>query len=443
MSVAVDRFDYVSERWARGQVLGLAPDAPSQKAAGSVAKPGKWPSSGCDDDAVWGECQGSGRTAYKTIVDLTEPAFKCSCPSRKFPCKHGLALLLLWSDGEVATGARPGWVTEWLDERQERAVKTTERREAKERSSAAHGASPRTAELRDQLVDDGVAEFARWLSDQVTHGLAAAERAPYALWDDAARRLVDAKAPALAGRVKGLAAIPRRGEGWPDRLLEEYGLLHLLVRAHQRRSDLSAELQATVRSKVGFTLSQDEVLAGERVRDHWYVAGLYDSQQEQLTTRRVWLRGQTTGRPGMVLSFAPAGRALDSSLVVGTVIDAALAFYPGAQPLRAVVAERHGAPHLAPPHGTSVSGLLDEYAAALARDPWLDRWPAVLEGVRLGRGSVLVDAQGDAIPLRTTDPWRLLAVSGGGPITVTGEWTPSGLRALSAWNEEEGAVVLS
>jgi hypothetical protein len=226
-------------------------------------------------------------------------------------------------------------------------------------------------------------------------------------------------------------------------LLEEYGLLHLLVRAHQRRSDLSAELQATVRSKVGFTLTQDEVLAGERVRDHWYVAGLYDWQQEQLTNRRVWLRGQTTGRPGMVLSFAPPGRALDASLLVGSVIDADLVFYPGAQPLRAVVADRHGAPFLAPPRGTSVTGLLDEYAAALARDPWLDRWPAVLEGVRLGRGNVLIDAEGDAIPLLTSDPWRLLAVSGGGPITVAGEWTPSGLRPLSAWTEEDGTVVLS
>jgi uncharacterized Zn finger protein len=25
-------------------------------------------------------------------VDLSGPAFRCTCPSRKFPCKHGLAL---------------------------------------------------------------------------------------------------------------------------------------------------------------------------------------------------------------------------------------------------------------------------------------------------------------------------------------------------------------
>ena len=32
----------MSERWSRDQVLGLAPDAASAKAAGSVAKPAKW-----------------------------------------------------------------------------------------------------------------------------------------------------------------------------------------------------------------------------------------------------------------------------------------------------------------------------------------------------------------------------------------------------------------
>ncbi len=49
-----------------------------------------------------GLCQGSGRQPYQARVDLAEPAFKCSCPSRKFPCKHGLALLLLFAKTDTA-----------------------------------------------------------------------------------------------------------------------------------------------------------------------------------------------------------------------------------------------------------------------------------------------------------------------------------------------------
>ncbi len=58
-------------------------------------------------------------------------------------------------------------------------------------------------ERRERRVDDGLAELDQWLRDQVAHGLAQAEKAPYRLWDDAARRLVDAQAGALAGQVRG------------------------------------------------------------------------------------------------------------------------------------------------------------------------------------------------------------------------------------------------
>ncbi|WP_243725853.1 SWIM zinc finger family protein [Actinomadura rubrisoli] len=432
----------MSERWDRGQVLGLAPDEAAAKAAGGVARPAKWAGTGCDDEAVWGECQGSGKSVYRTCVDLATPAFRCTCPSRKTPCKHALGLLLLWSEETVETGPRPGWAAEWVEDRRDRADRARERRSA----SAAKARDPKTVERRERRVDDGLAELDQWLRDQVAHGLAQAEKAPYRLWDDAARRLVDAQAPAVAGQVRGLAAVPRQ-PGWPDRLLEEYAMLRLLVRAYQRRGELPQGLRDTVRARVGFTVPQDDVLGeGERVRDRWSVTGSRDTALEQLTTRRVWLRGRRTGRPALVLSFAAPGAVLDASLVVGTEIDAELAFYPGSQPLRALVAERYGPAETGTPEGTTVQGFLDEHATALARDPWLERWPATLAGVRLARteGGELhvVDDAGDSLPLRMTDPWHLLAISGGGPVTFAGEWTPHGVRPLAAWQEDEGVVIL-
>lgn len=448
LSEAPDSFKAVSGRWGREQVIGLAPDTASAKAAVGIAKPAKWDGTGCDEESVWGECQGSGKSAYRACVDLSEPAFRCSCPSRKFPCKHALAVLLLWSDGTVDAGARPGWADEWLSQRRDRADKTQERRA--QGGTAVKTADPKTAERRAQRVDDGVTDLDRWLRDQVTQGLAQAEKAPYRVWDDTARRLIDAQAPGLAGQVKGMSAM-RHGEGWPERLLEEYALLRLLTRAHQRRAELPEPLRATVRSRIGFTVPQEEVLRGERVRDQWYVAGSRDTQQDQLTTRRVWLRGLQTARSALILSFAAPGRSFDGSMVVGGTIDADLAFYPGAQPLRALIVERHGSTVMATPQGTSVEGLFQEYADALARDPWLDRWPAVLEHVRLaspasGPGAYIIDERGDSLPLRPADPdrdlWRLLAVSGGNAFTLAGEWSPRGLLPLSAWHEEEGVVIL-
>jgi hypothetical protein len=449
LSVEPDSFDSVSERWGREQVLALAPDASSSRAAEAVARPPKWDGLGHAGETVWGACRGSGKNSYQVGAELSGPDFRCTCPSRKYPCKHALGLLLLWSDGAVPAAATlPGWVEEWRAERGAQAVRGAGRRTAGEETVGEGPASRRpdakTAERRERRVDDGVAELDRWLRDQVTHGLTQAEQASYQLWDDAARRLVDAQAPGLAGQVRALAAIPRRQAGWPERLLAEYALLHLLVRAHRRRAELPEPLRATVRTRIGFTVPQEDVLRGEWVRDRWFVAGSVDTERDNLIVRRVWLRGRASGRPALVLAFGAPGRWLDVSLVAGTTIDADLAFYPGAQPLRALVADRHGVPAYKPPAGTTIDGLLGEYAAALARDPWLDRWPAVLCEVRPARHDGrwhLVDDAGVAVPLAPADPWRLLAASGGRPMTVAGEWTPRGLLPLSGWYDE-GRVVL-
>ncbi|WP_308126058.1 SWIM zinc finger family protein, partial [Nonomuraea ceibae] len=103
------------ERWSRDQVLALAPDAPSRKAAQEVAAPGSWTSCGVAGDVLFGACEGSDPTPYEARVDLAEPAYRCTCPSRKLPCKHVLGLLLLWSAGHApATPTLPSWAADRL-----------------------------------------------------------------------------------------------------------------------------------------------------------------------------------------------------------------------------------------------------------------------------------------------------------------------------------------
>src|SRR5947208_1355891 len=79
-------------RWTADQVLALAPDDSSRKAGARLATPAPWTGTGTAGAAVWGLCKGSGSRPYQTAVDLSGPAFRCTCPSRKFPCKHALGL---------------------------------------------------------------------------------------------------------------------------------------------------------------------------------------------------------------------------------------------------------------------------------------------------------------------------------------------------------------
>jgi hypothetical protein len=258
--------------------------------------------------------------------------------------------------------------------------------------------------------------------------------------------MVDAQAPGLAERLRALASVPHSGAGWEGRLLEEYALLHLLTVAYRRRAELPPPLRETVRSRIGFSLRQADVLAdGTPVRDHWQVLARRDLEQDRIRTRRTWLRGRKTGRDALVLSFAPVGQMLDESLTVGADADADLVFYPGAVPLRAVLQAKHDAAAGGPPAGGTVAGLLACWAAALAADPWLDSWPAVLD-VTPVRAPVraVCDGGGDAVPLHPDAGhcWTLFALSGGHPVTVAGEWTPRGLWPLTGWDEAGRAVPL-
>src|SRR6187402_2107392 len=108
--------------WSAQRVEQMAPDAAAVKAAQSVAKPNKWSNLGRNEQLLWGECQGSGSSPYQVRVDHGDASYKCSCPSRKLPCKHTLGVLLLFTDGKtVPAGTPPAFVDEWAAGRATRA----------------------------------------------------------------------------------------------------------------------------------------------------------------------------------------------------------------------------------------------------------------------------------------------------------------------------------
>src|SRR5215813_12097602 len=55
-----------------------------------------------DGTLLFGDCKGSGAENYRPSADFADPAkpvFRCTCPSRQFPCKHSLALLYAHAQG--------------------------------------------------------------------------------------------------------------------------------------------------------------------------------------------------------------------------------------------------------------------------------------------------------------------------------------------------------
>lgn len=434
------------------QVLALAPDSSSASAGQALASLKKWNGIGKSDRAIWGLCQGSGKDPYQARVDLGEPAFKCSCPSRKFPCKHGLGLMLLFArdGGSFRFQDEPGWVSDWLAGRTERAEKKVEKaREAAAKPVDLEAQAKRAAQ-REARASDGVAGCRVWLEDVIRRGLAAAQSESAATWDRTAARLVDAQTPGLATLVRRIPELLASGPGWAGRTLDHLGRLHLLLRGADQLPGLPDDLALDVRTALGWNQSKDEVLARSGIADRWAILGQIQEEEERLRVRRTWLLGTKSKQRALIFDFAAGLAPMDQSLVVGTQFDGELVFYPGRLALRALVKSRGDAGRFA----DVVQGVGDltietglrTYAEALAANPWTSRWPMLISDVRIaqdGNTWHLVDSADAGLAIKPSfaaglQLWRLIAAGGGTKIPVVVEWdgefaTPLGAIIANAY----------
>ena len=426
-------------RWSLGAVERLAPDASSLTAARRLAVPGPWSDTGSTDTLVWGKCQGSGRTPYQVSVDLAGPAYRCSCPSRKFPCKHALALLLLWvrADGAIADAAEAAdFAGAWAAERADRAAAAAARAAAPA-DEVDPEARARRVEQRMATMSAGVDEFERWLTDLVRGGLAAARRQPWSWWDATAARLVDAQLPGLADQLRTMAGDVTTREDWAEHLLVEAGRWWTAVQAWRRWNSLDDDTRGDLRVFLGWGQAREEVVARGTTTGRWQVLGAHRSDDGRLQQQRTWLRRVETGETLQVLDFAAGRQPLPVAHLVGSVLEAEVARYPGHGAPRAAfvgdpVAVEQGAPL---PGGGTLAEALDRLARTWAANPWAQRTPALVVGslrpATDDRPALLVDAEGRGVPLLGEEPWDLLARTGGRATTVFGELEAAGFRPLT------------
>lgn len=436
--------------WQVEQVLALAPKPSSVAAAQPLAVPTRWAGTGCDGRALWGRCIGGSAEPYECVVDHVDVAFRCSCPSRIIPCKHALALLLLWSRGQVPAGTAPGFATSWLANRPDNSAagpsqpaasvpsappKVGPSRSASEAPADADRDSTASRDDRVARMAAGLAELDRWLEDRVRTGLADPVLAQYATWDGLAARLVDAQVGGLANRVRRLAGMVGAHPDWHQHVLAELGSLHLLAVAGRQLGLLPPTLADSVAATIGWQVRQANVLAGVPHTDHWAVMGRSDTREDRIEVRRVWLRGLQSGEWAMALSFAAYGQSLDATLVVGSVVHADVFRYPGALGLRVLLGVRHGDSQFESDlSASSVAEACAQVGVAIAAEPWIERYPLCLRAApaRCNNRWFLTDATG-SLPLveGIAGIGALLACSGGYSVPITAEWTPFGLVPLT------------
>jgi hypothetical protein len=456
------------------KIEALAPDQAALDAARKLLKPATWPTLASDDCGLaWGEAQGSGATPYRVAISEIDAGYKCTCPSRKFPCKHALALMWLRAEGKIAfaSGAPPQWVEDWLSRRRGPAPPATaadvaprasiaaavpgeEAAAAMDPKAEARAAAQRERNRldREATILAGLDELDLWLSDQVDRGMAAFVASAARACRQMAQRLVDAKASTLATRLDNLPsrlfslAEPAR----PYAAVMELGVVHLIAEAYRRQDALDPPLREDARQMVGWSLTRQALLADAgaiRAAGRWRViATRTEAQPDRLRRVETWLLREGAGggpRFGLLMDFVPvsAGGA-SAGFMIGEAFDAELAFYPSPVPLRGLIATQTSPSSVggmqAPEAGLAAAWR--EYEQALAARPWLGDWPFLFKGARVrrhGDALFLTDPAETALalPIATEQAVSALPLAEAGPIDGMGLWDGWRLRLSQATAE--------
>ena len=442
----------------------IAPDQGSVDAARKLLKPALWPTvAGDGEGLLWGECQGSGSLPYRVCLSEDDLGYKCTCPSRKFPCKHTLALMWMRAQNQpFAAAQRPDWVADWISRRRPGVAAAARPAPAGEagatKASLAEApiepeapadpkAEARAAAQRERLrtereasILSGLDELDRWLADQLDRGLAAFQGIAADQCKTLARRLVDAKAHGLAARVEQL---PTAMFGMPEArrgayLIEKLGEFHLIAEAYRRQDALPPSLAADVRLAMGWTMTREALFADPlalRHRARWMVlATVNEVQPDKLRRLETWLARLGEGEgPGfaLLIDFVPVSvGSVGNTYAPGECLEAEIVFYPSTAPLRAVIAEQVGGAVKAgdfPAPPEDLAGALVGYDAMLARKPWLGEWPLALRDAIVASGPagpVLAAQDGSAaLPLRLAqDDDSLLPLAGVTCTAAFGLW---------------------
>lgn len=306
------------------QIRSLATDDASHSAGLSLSVINHWSNIGADDSAIWGECKGSGKNPYKTSIDLGNLAFKCSCPSRKFPCKHAIGLMIMHANSQTyfSDKNQPLWVNEWLEKR-------TSKSESADKTSEPAAKNPKTIEARKRKVASGVEEVINVLKDIARNGMMDLPANGQTLFSNLAKRMVDAQAPGLSAIANQIEDINYYDENWSTQLTDNLLKLFLIADTYPRHVDEDTILGEELRMKIGFPKSKEELESEPGITDEWMVLSTENDHQAHLQIQKTWMIGSNTCKVALFLQFYIKSQMPEFKLLPGTKLEADLVFYPG------------------------------------------------------------------------------------------------------------------
>jgi SWIM zinc finger len=192
-------------------VAEMAPNDSALVAGRGLVKKGALHKLAKNDDAtlVFGLCKGSGKQPYEVSMDLAtggdRPTLRCSCPSRQFPCKHQIGLMLAFVANGAAFPVQAPPAA--LLEKRAKNVERAEKKAAAPAEAAPRKVDKAAAEKKTREQSEALDTLETFMVDLVGAGLGGLTAKSIKAVDTQAKRMADADMKKAAGTLQRLSAL--------------------------------------------------------------------------------------------------------------------------------------------------------------------------------------------------------------------------------------------
>ena len=223
-----------------------------------------------DETLIFGECKGSGKNPYLTSVDFIgdSPVFRCSCPSRQFPCKHGIAIMYDYLEGK--TFQKADVPEDILSKREKIAKKAEKAAEAGEKTAPRQNTAAAAKKLQKQREGLRLAED--FVNEILSNGAASVSKASAEQYTQLAKQLGDYYLPEPQQLIYEIVGAAEKYNSTEERSEKD---LHELIRKCVRLSSSVKKCREYIDRKLenGEVLPEDSILY-EAMGGVWKLAQL-------------------------------------------------------------------------------------------------------------------------------------------------------------------------
>ncbi|WP_391573929.1 SWIM zinc finger family protein [Cohnella sp.] len=383
-----------------------------------------------DGTLLVGECKGSGKEPYRCSADFVNPenpVFRCSCPSRQFPCKHLLGLMYAYVSGLPFSVAE---VPQDIADKREKA----EKREEKKREVAVEGTAPvkrktnKAALVKKTAAQlEGLEIAEKLLRSLVQSGLGSVDKKTIKLLSEQCKQLGNYYIPGIQNAFRGLLhelENDRERETMYTRAASRMTLLHSLLKksrehlsARQENPDLPLDVDSALEEKIGHAWQLAELRERGLAHNDARLLQLAfrsfeDAARGEYVDEGYWFE-QTTGRIHVTRTYRPfraAKHIREEDSVFDVVHAGELFIYPGELNARVRWETHTFEEPNAQTYASALSGAIRSFPDAIKqvknqiKNPLSDKHPVLLLAFKeivadeTGRYA-LVDDQGGRLPL--------------------------------------------